>query len=48
VILALASVLVAWLLAIPLGAVAAVRRGTIWDRATTTVAMLGIAIPNIL
>lgn len=47
VILALASVLVAWLLAIPLGAMAAVRRGTIWDRATTTLAMLGIAIPNI-
>jgi peptide/nickel transport system permease protein len=47
VILALASVVVAWFLAIPLGAVAAVRRGTIWDRATTTLAMLGIAIPNI-
>ncbi|MFW6050454.1 MAG: ABC transporter permease [Myxococcota bacterium] len=45
--LAVASVLVAWLIAVPLGALAAVRRGTSWDRAATTVALLGLAIPNI-
>ena len=47
VLLAIASVAVAWLLAVPLGAIAALRRGTGWDRATSVFAMLGIAIPNI-
>ncbi|MGD8860018.1 MAG: ABC transporter permease [Myxococcales bacterium] len=46
-VLALASLLVAFLLALPLGALAAVRRGTGWDRTASTVAMLGLAIPNI-
>jgi len=38
---------VAILLAIPLGALAALKRGTGWDRSASTVAMLGLAIPNI-
>ncbi len=46
-VLALSAMLVAFALAIPLGAVAAVRRGTSWDRSASTVAMLGLAIPNI-
>jgi peptide/nickel transport system permease protein len=47
VLLAIASVIIAWLIAIPLGAIAALKRGTGWDRSTTTVAMLGIAVPHI-
>jgi len=45
--LALTSLVLALLLSLPLGALAATRRGTGYDRAATTVAMLGIAIPNI-
>jgi peptide/nickel transport system permease protein len=45
--LALASMLVAFALALPLGVLAAVRRGSGWDRSASTIAMLGIAIPNI-
>jgi len=46
-ILALASIALAWLMAVPLGALAALRRGSLWDRTASTVSMLGIAIPNI-
>jgi peptide/nickel transport system permease protein len=46
-VLALASLLLALALALPLGALAAVRRGGGWDRAASTLAMLGIAIPHI-
>jgi peptide/nickel transport system permease protein len=45
--LAVASMALAWLIAIPLGALAATRRGTGWDRAASTVALVGLAIPNI-
>ena len=45
--LALASLVLAIVLAVPLGALAAVRRGTIYDRVASTTAMIGIAIPNI-
>jgi peptide/nickel transport system permease protein len=45
--LALASVLLAWLIAVPLGALAAVRRGTGWDKSASTVALIGLAIPTI-
>jgi peptide/nickel transport system permease protein len=45
--LALASMLVAFAVALPLGVLAAVRRGGGWDRSASTLAMLGIAIPNI-
>jgi peptide/nickel transport system permease protein len=47
VVLALASLLVAWCFAIPLGALAATRRGTSTDKAASTFAMLGLAVPNI-
>jgi len=46
-VLASASLLFALFLSVPLGALAAVRKGTGWDRAASTLAMLGIAIPNI-
>ncbi len=45
--LALASLLVAWLLAIPLGTLAAARRGSAWDGAARTLAVLGVALPTI-
>ncbi len=44
--LALAAMTVAILFAIPLGIVAAARAGTGIDRAATTLALLGISIPN--
>lgn len=44
--LALAAMLVAMLIAIPLGIVAAVRAGTHVDHAATTLALLGISVPN--
>jgi peptide/nickel transport system permease protein len=46
-LLAFASMALAWLIAVPLGALAATRRNTGWDRAASTVALLGLAIPNI-
>jgi peptide/nickel transport system permease protein len=46
-VLAAASMLLALGCALPLGALAAVRRGSLWDRAASTLAMLGIAIPHI-
>jgi peptide/nickel transport system permease protein len=44
--LALAAMLVAVLIAIPLGIVAAVYRGTFIDHAAMTLALLGICMPN--
>jgi len=44
--LALLSLLVALLISIPAGILAAVKRGTWFDRASTTGASLGLAIPN--
>ena len=44
--LALASMMVAVLLAVPLGIAAAVWRGTAVDHAAMTVALLGISLPN--
>jgi len=46
-VLALAAVLIAWMLAVPLGSLAAARRGTRWDRVASVVALLGIAMPVI-
>jgi peptide/nickel transport system permease protein len=45
--LALAALTVALCLALPLGALAAVRRGSFWDGLASSVALLGLAIPNI-
>lgn len=46
-VLAVAALLVAWLVAVPLGAIAAARAGRGWDKAASTAAVLGLAIPNI-
>lgn len=45
-VLALAALLVAVLLALPLGVLAAVRRGSAWDQGAMAFAMLGVSIPN--
>lgn len=45
--LALLSMLIALGIALPLGILAAARRGSNWDRAASAVGMLGLAIPNI-
>jgi peptide/nickel transport system permease protein len=45
--LAVAALALALAIALPLGALAAVRRGSAWDKCASTLAMLGIAIPNI-
>ena len=45
--LAVAGLFVAWTIAIFLGTIAAARKGSWWDKAASTVAVLGIAIPNI-
>lgn len=44
--LTLAALSVAVTLGIPLGIVAAVRRGTLWDRLATGFSLLGVSIPN--
>jgi peptide/nickel transport system permease protein len=46
-LLALCSLVLALLLALPLGALAAVRRGSGWDKSASTFAILGVAIPHI-
>jgi peptide/nickel transport system permease protein len=45
--LALAAMLIALGIALPLGILAAARRGSGWDRAASSLGMLGLAIPNI-
>jgi peptide/nickel transport system permease protein len=45
--LALAALLVAWLVAVPLGTIAAARAGRGWDKTASFAAVLGLAIPNI-
>lgn len=47
ILLALSALCVAWVVAIPLGSIAATRRGTGWDKAASTSAMVGLAIPTI-
>lgn len=44
--LALASFVIAVLIAFPLGILAAVRRGTVWDRLATTFALAGASVPS--
>ncbi len=41
-----AALLVALLMAVPLGILAAVKKGTAWDVGTTGVALVGVSIPN--
>ncbi|MET0386758.1 MAG: ABC transporter permease [Polyangiales bacterium] len=45
--LAVAALAVALGLSLPLGTLAAVRRGSVWDDLASSIALLGIAIPNI-
>jgi peptide/nickel transport system permease protein len=45
-LLAGTSILIALMIALPLGVLAAVRKGSIWDRIAMTFSMLGVAIPN--
>jgi peptide/nickel transport system permease protein len=46
-LLALAATIIAWLLGVPLGALAALHQGSGWDRAASAFAMTGIALPRI-
>lgn len=46
VVLALAAALIAWLMALPLGIIAAVRRNSLVDLVATTASVLGRALPN--
>lgn len=45
--LAFSALLLAWMIAIPLGIFAASRHKTIYDRTTSILAIMGLAIPNI-
>jgi peptide/nickel transport system permease protein len=45
--LALAAIVLALAAALPLGTLAAVRRGSIWDDVASSFALFGLAIPNI-
>jgi peptide/nickel transport system permease protein len=45
-LLALATLCVTVLLALPLGIVAAIRRNTVWDSAAMSFSLLGVSIPN--
>lgn len=47
IVLAIAALLVAWLVAVPLGTIAAAHAGRGWDKVASTAAVLGLAIPNI-
>jgi len=44
--LTLASLLIAIMIAFPLGLIAAVRKSTLWDSCAMTVSLLGVSIPN--
>lgn len=46
VILAIASLVIAIMIALPAGVIAAINQGKGWDTGTMTLAMLGISIPN--
>lgn len=45
-LLAVASIIIALLIALPMGLLSAIRRGSVYDTAAMTLSMLGIAIPN--
>ena len=45
-LLAGTSILIALIIALPMGVLAAVRKDSIWDRLAMTFSMLGVAIPN--
>ncbi len=45
--LSLSAVLLAWIISIPLGALAALKRNTLWDRIASAIAWTGQAIPGL-
>lgn len=45
-ILAICSMIIAILVSLPLGVIAAVRKNSLWDSAAMTFAMIGVSIPN--
>ncbi|HYA35224.1 MAG TPA: ABC transporter permease [Candidatus Binataceae bacterium] len=46
IILSAASMIFAWVIAIPIGIVVAVRQNSIWDRVLSFVAFFGMSVPN--
>jgi peptide/nickel transport system permease protein len=46
VILAVSSMLFAWLVAIPIGIIVAVKQNSIWDRVLSFLAFFGMSVPN--
>ncbi len=46
VLLAISSIVIAIIIALPLGIVAAIKRNSIWDTCSMTFAILGVSIPN--
>jgi peptide/nickel transport system permease protein len=46
IILAAASMIFSWVLAIPIGIIVAVRQNSIWDRILSFLAFLGMSVPN--
>jgi len=46
IILSAASMMFAWMIAIPIGIVVAVRQNSIWDRVLSFVAFFGMSVPN--
>ena len=47
-LLSFCALIVAWLIAVPLGIVAAVKRDSLVDRSASTVAFVGLSVPEIL
>lgn len=45
-ILALSSMLFAWVVAIPIGIIVAVKQNSIWDRVLSFIAFFGMSVPN--
>ncbi|HUY18748.1 MAG TPA: ABC transporter permease [Candidatus Binataceae bacterium] len=46
IILSLSSLVFAWVIAIPIGIIVAVRQNSIWDRVLSFLAFLGMSVPN--
>ncbi|HTW89980.1 MAG TPA: ABC transporter permease, partial [Candidatus Binataceae bacterium] len=46
IILSLSSLLLAWVIAIPIGIIVAVRQNSIWDRVLSFLAFFGMSVPN--
>lgn len=46
ILLALSSLFIAMIIALPAGVVAAVKKGTLWDTGTMAFSVLGVSIPN--